>query len=83
MVARIIIRFLPERPVTTASTIRIGKTFDCTREGVVTRNIGEYPVSEFARNVFKYVRKGHVKTDEHWTRNWKRARLIWEIGKEE
>ena len=56
---------------------------DCTREGVVTRNIGEYPVSEFARNVFKYVRKGHVKTDEHWTRNWKRARLIWEIGKEE
>ena len=56
---------------------------DCTREGVVTRNIGEYPVSEFAHNVFKYVRKGHVKTDEHWTRNWKRARLIWEIGKEE
>lgn len=37
----------------------------------------------FARNVFKYVRKGHVKTDEHWTRNWKRARLIWKIGKEE
>ena len=56
---------------------------DCTREGIVTRNIGEYPVSEFARNVFKYVRKGHVKTDEHWTRNWKRARLIWEIRKEE
>ena len=55
---------------------------DCTREGVVTRNISEYPVSEFARNVFKYVRKGHVKTDEHWTRNWKRARLIWESGKE-
>lgn len=54
---------------------------DCTREGVVTRNIGEYPVSEFARNVFKYVRKGHVKTDEHWTRNWKRARLIWENRK--
>lgn len=55
----------------------------CTREGIVTRNIGEYPVSEFAHNVFKYVRKGHVKTDEHWTRNWKRARLIWELGKEE
>ena len=51
---------------------------DCTREGVVTRNIGEYPVTEFMHNVFKYVRKGHVKTDEHWTRNWKRAKLIWE-----
>lgn len=51
---------------------------DCTREGIVTRNIGEYPVSEFIHNVFKYVRKGHVKTDEHWTRNWKRAKLVWE-----
>lgn len=51
---------------------------DCTREGVVTRNIEEYPVKEFMHNVFKYVRKGHVKTDEHWTRNWKRAKLYWE-----
>lgn len=51
----------------------------CTREGVVSRNMEEYPVIEFARNVFKYVRKGHVNTDEHWTRNWKRARLLWEV----
>ncbi len=51
----------------------------CSREGVVTRNTGEYPVAEFAHNVFKYVRRGHVKTDEHWTRNWKRARLVSEI----
>lgn len=51
---------------------------DCTREGIVTRNIGEYPVDEFMHNVFKYVRKGHVKTDEHWTCNWKRAKLVWE-----
>ena len=51
---------------------------DCSREGIVSRNINEYPVSEFANNVFKYVRKGHVKTDEHWTRNWKRAKLVWE-----
>ena len=55
---------------------------DCTREGVVTRNVGEYPVSEFMHNVFKYVRKGHVKTDEHWTRHWKRAQLLWEKGEE-
>lgn len=51
---------------------------DCTREGIVTRNAGEYPVNQFSHNVFKYVRKGHVKTTEHWTRNWKRARLVWE-----
>lgn len=51
---------------------------DCSREGIVTRNIDEYAVAEFARNVFKYVRKGHVKTNEHWTRSWKRARPAWE-----
>lgn len=50
----------------------------CTREGVVSRNAAEYLVEELGRNVFKYVRKGHVKTDEHWTRNWKRASLIYE-----
>ncbi len=46
-----------------------------TIEGIVTRNVNEYPVAEFERNVFKYVRAGHVKTDVHWTRNWRRAEL--------
>lgn len=50
----------------------------CTIEGVVTRNINAYPVADFQRHVFKYVRKGHVKTDEHWTKNWKRAPLKFE-----
>jgi hypothetical protein len=49
-------------------------------EGVVTRNTGSYTVGTFAENVFKYVRKGHVKTDEHWTRHWRRAPLINEGG---
>jgi hypothetical protein len=52
----------------------------CTREGIVSRNAGEYTTEQFSNNVFKYVRKGHVKTDEHWTRNWKRAKLKWEIS---
>ena len=46
-----------------------------TMEGLVTRNIASYKTKAFANNVFKWVRKGHVKTDEHWTRNWKRAEL--------
>ena len=50
----------------------------CTMEGIVTRNIDEYPVDEMSQNVFKYVRKDHVSTDEHWSRNWKRAPLNWE-----
>jgi RNA ligase len=47
----------------------------CSMEGIVTRNKFEYDVANFQNNVFKYVRKGHVKTDEHWTRNWKKATL--------
>lgn len=50
----------------------------CTMEGIVSKNKNEYPVDDFKENVFKYVRKDHVKTDEHWTRNWKRAKLNWE-----
>jgi hypothetical protein len=68
---------LAQEPSTLEShDVQTGKR--CTREGIVSRNVNEYPVSNFAQHVFKYVRKGHVKTDEHWTRNWKRARLRWE-----
>lgn len=51
----------------------------CTREGIVSRNVKEFSVTDLGMNVFKYVRKGHVKTDKHWTRHWKRARLVHEI----
>lgn len=50
----------------------------CEREGIVSRNADEFAVVDFKQNVFKYVRKNHVKTDEHWTRNWRRAKLCWE-----
>ncbi len=53
----------------------------CTMEGVVTRNAAQYSTDTFTQNINKYVRKGHVKTDEHWTRNWKRASLMWERRK--
>ena len=51
-----------------------------TMEGLVSRNTFHYTKEDFCHNVFKYVRKGHVKTAAHWTRNWKRARLQWEGG---
>ncbi len=53
-------------------------------EGFVIRNSDGYvkddgvisvAENEF-NNLFKLVRKGHVKTDEHWTKNWKAAELI-------
>ncbi len=54
---------------------------DC--EGFVIRNAASFSTADFKQNVLKYVRKNHVKTDEHWTRNWKRAALWYEkpLGK--
>ncbi|GAA4843575.1 RNA ligase family protein [Algivirga pacifica] len=44
-------------------------------EGFVFRNANAFHTDDFKRNVLKYVRPNHVTTDEHWTKNWKRARL--------
>lgn len=47
-------------------------------EGVVCRTAAEFPNTEFSAHVLKYVRKNHVQTDEHWTRNWQKATLRFE-----
>ena len=46
-----------------------------TREGVVIRVADEFPVDEFSHYVCKWVRPNHVTTNEHWTKNWKKAEL--------
>lgn len=45
------------------------------REGVVARVSGMFHNDDFSSNVIKWVRKGHVQTDQHWQRNWKKAKL--------
>jgi hypothetical protein len=47
-----------------------------TKEGIVMRLAGEFDGDDFPNYVCKYVRANHVQTDEHWTRNWKKAELI-------
>jgi hypothetical protein len=47
-------------------------------EGVVVRKADAFDTETFSNHVLKYVRKNHVKTDEHWTRNWQRAKLWFE-----
>ncbi|AKD57039.1 RNA ligase family protein [Spirosoma radiotolerans] len=47
-------------------------------EGIVSRDSDAYATALFPHRVFKYVRKGHVQTDEHWTRTWRRAPLMGE-----
>jgi hypothetical protein len=35
-------------------------------EGFVMKNIDRFHYDDFGNNIAKYVRKGHVQTDEHW-----------------
>lgn len=35
-------------------------------EGIVIRLAGEFAYKDFTKSVAKFVRKGHVQTDEHW-----------------
>lgn len=51
-------------------------TFGDTKEGVVIRKTSTFDNEDFSKNVCKYVRENHVQTDQHWTRNWKKAELI-------
>jgi len=51
----------------------------CTMEGIVFRDVNGYHVDDFVRHLFKAVRKGHVKTDEHWEKHWGRAYLRHEV----
>ncbi len=44
-------------------------------EGVVCRVATAFSNNVFSENVIKYVRKNHVQTDQHWTRNWEKADL--------
>lgn len=46
------------------------------REGVVVRNADIFHNDDFSDNLMKWVRKGHVQTDQHWTRDWQKAKII-------
>ena len=45
------------------------------REGVVIRLAEGFPAADFARNVCKSVREGHVQSDEHWSKRWRPCRI--------
>jgi hypothetical protein len=51
-------------------------TYGDTKEGVVVRKVQGFDNEDFSKNVAKWVRENHVQTDQHWTRNWKKAELI-------
>lgn len=45
-------------------------------EGFIIRPAEAFKAEDFTKVVAKYVRNGHVQTDEHWTKNWKQASLF-------
>ena len=58
------------------------------REGIVMRTADGFSFEEdgedaFSHHVCKWVRPHHVQTDIFWTKNWRRAKLIYEIQTEE
>lgn len=44
-------------------------------EGFVMRVADDFAFEDFGLNMCKFVRAHHVQTDEHWTKNWKPARI--------
>lgn len=58
-----------EKPCSEGFVIRNKNGFE-TNEGTIPVASNEF------NNLFKLVRKAHVKTDIHWTKNWKPAQLI-------
>ncbi|MBU6342755.1 MAG: 2'-5' RNA ligase [Bacteroidetes bacterium] len=69
-------------PITLQKTIiegiKVESAFGGPREGFVVRPLEGFHQAAFSKNVLKYVRAGHVQTDEHWTRNWRKAALFFE-----
>jgi hypothetical protein len=59
----------------TEALVLEGSSLGGEREGIVVRNAGEFSNDDFGINVIKWVRKNHIKTDSHWSRNWVKAKL--------
>lgn len=68
-------------PTLIETSVQEGSALGGECEGCVVRTAGAFDTEYFSENVLKYVRANHVKTDEHWTKNWKRAKLYFEYAK--
>jgi len=61
------------------SELNDSKYWTTPKEGIVIRIKDEFPNDMFYNSVYKYVRAKHVKTGEHWAKNWHRAYLHHEL----
>lgn len=44
-------------------------------EWFVIRVANQFNIEDTWKSIVKYVRKGHVQTDQHWSKNWKQAKI--------
>jgi hypothetical protein len=51
-------------------------SFGDTIEGFVVRVVNEFSIEDSGKSMAKWVRAGHVQTDEHWTKSWKKQNII-------
>ena len=47
----------------------------CQPEGFVIRTVEQFPYDYLDKHVAKFVRAGHVQTEESWKRTWRQAKL--------
>lgn len=47
----------------------------CHPEGFVIRTVEQFPYDNLDKHVAKFVRAGHVQTEESWKRTWRQAKL--------
>lgn len=52
-----------------------------TTEGYVIRKTNEFNILDTDKNIAKFVREGHVQTDEHWLKNWKQNGALGDLVK--
>lgn len=59
-----------------AEELKKPSAFGEDREGFVIRKVNQFKTEDFYKNVCKYVRKGHVQTEDHWSKNWKENKIL-------
>lgn len=64
-----------ERLMVTAAGRPSGAGIRTLPEGFVVRRQAAFEEGEFERSVAKFVRRGHVQTDDSWLRTWQKAKL--------
>ena len=46
------------------------------REGFVIRSAAAIKANQFGKFIAKFVRKGHIQTDQNWAKKWQKAKLV-------